>query len=379
VPERRIGHVVNTMGGGGVASVAYALLERLPRTDARTLYCLSRRCPDPAAQERQLTRLAAAGVRVRFADVRGAAAAAEQVAGWTAEDGLHLVHTHSTKPNRYVRAAVLRRGGPRVVAHFHNTYDDKWADPEVLRAERELAGRTDRLLACSGAVRDHLVERLGVAPLHVQVVRNGVELDRYRGGDGARLRAELGLGPRTPLVGTVGRVSRQKAPEDLVRAARLVLDAVPDAVVVHVGAVDDEPVAAQASALAAQLGLGDRLRFLGHRPDLADVYAALDVFLLPSRWEGFGLVLVEAMAAGTPVVATQVGGVPEVVGEAAVLEPPGRPDLMAASVVRLLRSPQEAAALVRRGTVQAERLGWAEPAACLDRLYDELLQPVGCP
>ena len=378
MPELRAGHVLNTMGHGGVPRVAYELLERLPASVDRVLYCLSARTRDPAARDRLVERLGEHGVRVRFADATGARAAGEQVGRWIAEDGIDLVHTHSTKPNRYARAAVLRHADVRLVAHYHNTYDDKWADPQVLDDERRLARATDRLVACSDAVRDHLVHRLEVPREQVEVVPNGVQPDDFRG-DGRRLRAELGLAADVPLVGTVGRISRQKAPEDFLLAARRVLDREPRAVFLLVGETDDAALSAQVRSLAQDLQLGDRLRLLGHRTDVADVYDALDVFVLPSRWEGFGLVLVEAMASGTPVVATDVGGIPQVTGAlgpgegCALLVPPGRPDALAEAVCRVLAEPGTARAMVVRGRARALRFGWQDAADAVCRLYGSLL------
>ena len=382
MPDVRIGHVLNTMGHGGVPRVAYELLERLPSSVERVLYVLSARTHDRAARDLRLERLADHGVRVHFAGPGSAAEAGQQIGRWAAEDDLDLVHTHSTKPNRFARPAVLEHARARVVAHFHNTYDDKWADPAVLGLERALATSTDRLVACSDAVGDHVAERLDVPRAHVRVVPNGVAVDDFRG-DRRTLRAELGLADDVPLVGTVGRISRQKAPEDFLRAARTVLDARPDAVFVLVGETDDAELSTRLRALAAQLRFGDRVRWLGHRQDVADVYAALDVFVLPSHWEGFGLVLLEAMAAGTPIVATAVGGVPEVVGArsaegvSALLVPPGRPDALAEGITQLLHDRAAAAQLSARGRARARTYGWQESADAVQRLYAELLAPVG--
>lgn len=376
----RVAHVLGTMGRGGVPEVAYQLLERLPDTE-RWLYCLTDRCADPDARDRRLARLRAAGVRARLvpADPTGGTAeAAAQVAAWAQADRVDIVHTHSTRPNRTARPAALRHG-LRVVSHYHNQYDDKWTTARDLAREGALAQASAGLVACSIAVRDHLVDRLELDPAAVTVVPNGVDLGRVRGGDPCRLRAELGLAAGTPLVGSVGRLCRQKATADVLRAARILAERHPDAVVVLAGAADDPALEAELRRLAAELGLGDRLRLLGYREDVADLYAALDVVVLASHWEGFGLVLVEAMAAGTPVVATAVGGIPEVVGvgrpggPAARLVPPADPAALAHAVAGLLEDRAAARVLTTRGTERAGAFSWDAAAAGVRSLYDDLL------
>jgi glycosyltransferase involved in cell wall biosynthesis len=121
------------------------------------------------------------------------------------------------------------------------------------------------------------------------------------------------------------------------------------------------------------LGLDSRVRFAGFCDDLADVYAALDVFVLTSRWEGLPLVLAEAMAAAVPVVATTVGSIPEVVGGAGLLVPVGDAARVASAVCELLSHPDRARQMAGRGRAQAARMGWVAPAADLADHYAELL------
>ena len=373
--EVRIAHVLNTMGPGGVPAVALELLSRLPDRYTRQIYCLARRTDQPQMRELQAARFAAAGLEVRFPRSNDKSSIVDELAGWLGADGINLVHTHSTKPNRFGRLAALQAGDLRVVAHYHNHYADKWADPAALAMEQELAVESDALVACSVSVRDHLCAQLNLPQDRVTVIPNGVAAERFRGGDGARLRAELGVPAAAAVVGTVGRISTQKAQDDFLRAAALIRDQRPDTVFLIVGGSDDPELSRRLHTLTADLGLADQVRFTGYRSDLADVYAALDVFVLSSHWEGFGLVLVEAMAAGRPVVTTDVGPVAEVVGRegAAVLVPPGASHRLAAEVLALLQDPERAAQVGRLGEVRARQWTWDAAAAALDELYDGLL------
>jgi L-malate glycosyltransferase len=163
----------------------------------------------------------------------------------------------------------------------------------------------------------------------------------------ARARSTLGLDPAAPIAGVVAQITPWKGQDTAVRAMAHVRERHPDAELILAGGTtftdqatrfDNRAYLARLGRLVAQLGLQDRVRFLGPREDVPTVLAALDVLLMPSWEEPFGLVMVEAMAVGTPVVATSVGGPPEVIadGVSGRLAPPDRPDLWAAAITDLL-------------------------------------------
>jgi glycosyltransferase involved in cell wall biosynthesis len=187
-----------------------------------------------------------------------------------------------------------------------------------------------------------------------QVVLQGIEVERVRAQRAERgaVRAELRLEPDALVVGTVANLRAQKAYPDLLKAALEVVERLPE---VRFLAVGQGPLEGEIHALHARLGLGDRLLLLGHRPDAVRVMAACDVFVLASLYEGLGVAVMEALALGLPVVATAVGGVPEVVehGREGLLVPPGRPRELAAALVMLLtdagRRQRMADAAARRG------------------------------
>lgn len=373
-----VAHVINTIGLGGVPEAAYHLLRVLPaQRYARRLYVLSRPTTEAPAREERLRRFEALGVPVTLArhEARSPAGLGE-LCGWLRAERVALLHTHSFKPNLYGRmaGALVRHTGLRTVAHYHNQYDDKWACADTLALERELARASDRLVACSRAVAVHVAERVGVAGADIDVVPNGVQAPHFAGGDAARARAAFGLPAGVPVVGVVGRLSEQKGQEDFLHAARAIRRAWPEARFVLAGSADDAGLRARLEALAAHEALAGAVHFLGHVGDMAALYAALDVLAAPSRWEGFGLMLVEAMAAGLPIVATRVGAIPEVAGErAAVLVPPRDADALAAAVVALLADPARRQAMAEAGRSQAARFSWAHAGERLDALYDGLL------
>jgi glycosyltransferase involved in cell wall biosynthesis len=263
-----------------------------------------------------------------------------------------IVHAHSPVAAvgaRIVARSLPRRRRPRVVVTDHNLWDSyvtatRWADALT-------GGLDDARLTVSEAVRTSLPRRVH---RRAQTVLQGIEVEKVRAqrAERADVRAELGLEPGTLVVGTVANLRPAKAYPELLAAAREVLGRLPGVRFLMVG---HGPLESEIAALHARLGLGDRVLLLGHRPDAVRVMAACDVFVLASLYEGLPVALMEALALGLPVVATTVGGIPELVehGREGLLVPPGRPRELAAALVTVLsdteRREQMAEAAARRG------------------------------
>lgn len=262
----------------------------------------------------------------------------------------HVVHTHMAKAGALGRLAARLAGVPVVVHTYHghvfHGYFGPWKTRAVIAAERALARLTSVVVAIGEGQRDELA-RYGIAARErIAVVPLGLELAPFLDAEHRRgaLRRELGLPPEAELVGIVARLVPIKAHEDFLAAAPLVLAERPQARFLVVG---DGQRRAELAALADHLGLGDRVRFLGWRQDLVPLYADLDVVVLCSLNEGSPVALIEALAAARPVVATAVGGVPEVVldGQTGCLVPPRDPAALARSIGALLADRAAAARL----------------------------------
>jgi L-malate glycosyltransferase len=269
-----------------------------------------------------------------------------------ARDPVDIVHAHN--PVMAVGAKVVarslpRRLRPRVVVTDHNVWHSY--RPMSRFADGLTSPFDAARLTVSEAVRASLP---GPIKRHARVVLQGIEVDDVRAqrAERAAVRAELGLGHDTLVVGTVANLRAQKAYPDLFAAALGVVEQLPH---VRFVAVGQGPLEAEIRALHARSGLGDRLLLLGYRPDAVRVMAACDVFVLASHYEGLGVAIMEALALGLPVVATAVGGVPEVVdhGREGLLVPPHLPQELAAALVSVLtddeRRQRMAEAAARRG------------------------------
>lgn len=281
-----------------------------------------------------------------------------------------IVHTHLAKAGALGRVAAQRSGVPVVVHTFHGhvlqEYFSALKNRAFVEAERRLAARTDALIAVAPWVRDELLA-MGIGKeRNWHVVPVGVDLAPLLTirPDPTDARAKLGLPLDGPIVGCVGRLVAIKDHETFFQAAVRVADAVPDATFVLAGDGElREGLQAKATAM-----LGDRVRFLGWVDDLPTLYGAFDVVALTSRLEGTPVSLIEASAAGKPVVATNVGGVGDVVrdGNTGLLVPPRDPVAVAANVLTLLQDPEGARRMGEEGA------RWVEGRFSDHRLADDL-------
>jgi len=275
-----------------------------------------------------------------------------------------VVHTHCRNADLHGGLAARATGTPHV-AHLRGLLvdgDGAVANGWVDRLHRTLLRRSAcRVVAISEAVRRRALALLGGSPEHIVTVRNGVDGMRFRAPRraAAAVRAELAIPDGAPLllaIGTLGRCKGQDVAIDALArmASRSDRRGAPHLVLVGEGA-DRGALEAQ----AARLGVADRVRFAGARTrdEIVDLLHAADLFVHAARWEGFGRVVAEAMAAGRPVVATRVGGLPEVVtdGATGVLIEPERPDALARAAEELLADRPRAQRLGRAAADFAAR------------------------
>ncbi len=233
---------------------------------------------------------------------------------------------------------------------------------------RLLSRVVGRYIAVSQAVADELIGRFRWPAEKVSVVYNAVELDRYGGQGSPALRKELGADGRL-LVLTSARLDEQKGHRVLLRAAT----EVPGASFAFAG---EGPERTELEALAHELGVADRVRFLGHRTDIAELLAACDVFVLPSLYEGSSLAVLEAMAARRPVLSSAIGGTDELIedGRDGLLVPPGDAEALAAAMRRLLGDAELREGIATRGREKVERRFSPQAlAGGVESAYGELL------
>lgn len=294
-----------------------------------------------------------------------------------------ILHTHTAKAGGAGRLAAATAGasGPGAVVHSYHGHVLRGyfgpAQEQVFRlVERGLAYRTSALIAVSDAVRDDLVSFGVAAPERFTVVPYGFDLaSRVRADSGARARRrrELGVGEHTFVVGWAGRFAPVKRPLDLIRVTHELARRDVDVVLAAVG---DGPQRQDAEALARELGVDTRCRFLGYRREMNEWYAAFDAFLLTSANEGAPVVAIESLAAGRPVVATRAGGTGTVVveGRSGYLAEIGDVGALADALERLARDPSLRGELGRFGAADTrERYATSTMVGRVEDVYRRAL------
>lgn len=281
---------------------------------------------------------------------------------------IDVLHSHEFAMNVYGGVAALLARIPSVATLHGRSYATEAR--RRLLAYRALRGAGMRMVAVSHDLAGFLAPRLGMPLPALQVVYNGIPLssapspaarDRAR----AAVRAELGAGPAAALVLAVGNLYPVKDHATLLRAVALR----PGLQLAIAGRGAEE---ARLRALASRLGIADRVHLLGLRDDVSRLLGAADVFVQSSLSEGLPLAVLEAMAAGLPVVATRVGGLAEAVvpGETGTLVPPGEPEPLAAALGALLEAPELRAAFGAAGRRRAEaRFSVSAMASAYRALY----------
>jgi glycosyltransferase involved in cell wall biosynthesis len=288
--------------------------------------------------------------------------------------GIDILHTHHLAPLLHAFLARRPAGRWRWVHSEQIRPDVDIGYPRwLVRVGRWLLSGPDIVTGASDAVGAYFRE-VGVGPERVRVIYNGVDVDRFsQHHDGAAKRRELDLPADAWVIGLVAWLRPQKNHEALLRAFARLRPAAPDAWLVLVGDGERRP---GLEALADTLAIRDRVRFLGGRLDVPELYPVFDVCCLPSHYEGMPLTVLEAMSAGKPIVATRVIGIQEVItdGETGLLVPPDDPTALAQALLRLRRDAALGRTLAKAGCDYVHAHGRLE--VMVDRytaLYDEVL------
>jgi L-malate glycosyltransferase len=299
-----------------------------------------------------------------------------RIAGRTGAD---IVHANSSRAG--LCAVLARRlGAPPTIVHIRDCLP---AGP-VSAVTRALITRGAAMVIANSGYTAESFDNRGDG--RILAIHNPVDVDRYSAGrvDRDRTRADLGLKPDEPVLGVIGQLTPWKGQDTAVRALATVRVAEPKAKLLVVGEArfvsdatrfDNMAYVQSLEELTDQLQLRDAVRFLGHRDDVPDLLAAFDVALLPSWEEPFGRVIVEAMAAGTPVIATAVGGPPEIIedGLNGLLVPPREPELWADAVTSVIEDQDLRRRMVDEGERTAGRFATQRHVEQVVEVYRQVL------
>jgi glycosyltransferase involved in cell wall biosynthesis len=289
-----------------------------------------------------------------------------------------IVHTHSSKAGILGRLAAKIAGVPYIVhtPHGHVFYGHFGilASKIFLWVERIFSKFTDRMVALSNGEKNDYVKLTVCPPEKLFKIHSGVDLKQFMQPNGNRVekRRSLGLDQNGAVIGFVGWLLPIKGPAYLLKAMAHIWPDHPTASLVMVGKGElDVDLRAQ----ALRMNANGKVKFLGWREDIDEIMPVFDLLVLPSLNEGMGRVLVEAMAAGKPVVASEVGGIPDLVkhGETGYLVRPADEKALANGIKKLLNDPERAGQMGQRGKEYCRQFSLEAMIEKLDDLYSELI------
>jgi len=285
-----------------------------------------------------------------------------------------IVHTHLYEAGIWGRLVGKLAGVPVILTTEVGM--TLWKKRHHLLLERFVNRFTDKMIAVSEDIRQRRIHDEGISPEKIIMIPAAVDIERFsRMISREQVRTELQIDTSFPVIGTVARLVAAKRLDCLLEAARVVCEAVPQARFLIIG---DGPLREELEGQAMQLGLApEHVRFLGNRQDVTDFLSALDIFVLSSEREGLPVSLLEAMAASRPVVATRVGGIPQVIqdGHNGLLVPPHDPAGLAKAIITLTEDSTLRESVAREGyrTVEA-RFSTDVVGQQIIALYDGLLE-----
>ncbi len=283
------------------------------------------------------------------------------------EDKIDIVHTHGVRANLVGRLAAKISGVETVITTVHSMLAQDYpnifsrlANMFIERASRNL---TSHFIAVSGGLQKALIKQ-GIPEKKITVVYNGLDpqLFKRKGPSGNEWRNKAGIPAGIPLVAIVGRLHPVKGHRYFLKAASEILKEKQD---IHFLVVGSGPERESLEELTNSLGITDHVTFTGFISNVSDLIPELNLLVVPSLWEGFGLTALEAMAFGVPVVATSVGGLPEIVehGTTGLLVPPADEASLAKNILWMLEHPQEAKEMASAAKAVVEEKFTAETMA----------------
>lgn len=295
--------------------------------------------------------------------------------GLVQAEKIDIVHAAGMKGILLGRAAGHFRGR-KVVIHLHDT---SVPGPLFRMLHRAMAGWTDRCLVVSEAVGKLARGRFGIRADRVTVLYNGMDPDRFRNvapDARERIRKEFGLPENAPVLAVIGRLSREKGQAFFLPSLPELMKTHPEVRLLIVG---EGPTRAECEGIAARSGAMHAVRFTGQRSDIPDILAAVDVLVIPSLMEGLSFCALEAMAAGRPVAAFRVGGIPELIvhERTGVLAPERDRPALVAEIRRLLDDRERRSSVVAGAGEFVSRFSIQAHVGKLIAVYEEVLASAG--
>ncbi|MBI5071375.1 glycosyltransferase [Candidatus Falkowbacteria bacterium] len=354
----KIIHIITGLPFGGAETMLFDLARRLSADNFEVKVATAVR-GGPLVQD-----FKEAGIEVRIFEKRGKIGLGLIFKLWRflRREKPDIVHTHLFGGDTWGRIAAVLARVPIIISTEHNTnLDEGWAKRKL---KKFLSHFTKKIVAVSEAVKNYSVVYDKIRAKKIVVVQNGIDLEKFISS------SEKDFGD-PPIIGVVGRLEEQKGYKYLFEALNLI-KTIPWILWV----VGDGSKKSELERLAKDLNLRERIIFLGARRNIAEILNQIDIFVLPSLWEGLGIAVLEAAAAGKPIVASRVGGIPEIIEEdrTGILVEPKNVKSLADGLEHILLGSAEAKEMGARARAMAEeKFGVEKMVGSYENLYKELV------
>ncbi len=283
------------------------------------------------------------------------------------KNSIKIVHLHSPHAHALGLLAAKSGGNCKVVLSRRVDFPIKKNLPSRLKYSK-----VDGVIAISERVKRVLLAD-GLSEEKIDVVYSGIDMDRFQDTKGDYLISELALNRNSLRIGNIAALAWHKDHKTLIAAARVVIDEFPQAVFLIAG---EGPLREELEILVKKLDLQEKVKLLGFRQDIPEILSIFDIFVLSSSWEGLGTSLLDAFASRVPVIATNVGGIPEIVrdGVNGILVPPGDPKALSRAIISLLKNKDLAGRIAKEGFHLAkEKFSVERMARDTKKIYDRLV------
>lgn len=357
-------HIVEELKIGGLERIIFEIATKLNKDEYNVnVWCITR-------GGRIAKELLAAGINVRILGIDSYYNPLNilRLARYFKRLNPDIVHSHTYFSNTIGRIAGKLAQVSVIITHVHNTYHNYSKRNHLI--ERVLSVNTDKIICCSKAVRNYVLKTEKIEARKTIVINNGIDLRLFHEqGSGSTLRKSLKMGDNVPVVITVASLTEKKGHRYLLKALKIIKGKCNSLKALIVG---DGPLRHELRNIAGEYGLQDSVIFTGQREDIRELLEISDLFVLPSLQEGLPLAVIEAMSTGLPVIATAVGGVPDVIddGKTGILVPFGNLEALSNAVLTLLADPKKKERIGRCGQRAAiDNFGSEKMVAEVDKLY----------
>ncbi len=359
----RVMRIISDLPVGGVENRLLALLPKLQNIYDVRICCI--RAPGALADDFER---AGIPVIVKYFKSRLHPFSLYQLAAYMRQEHIDIVHTHMYRPNVSGVIAARLAGVPVVISQVHNV--EHWDNKRQLRMDSRLSGWRDRVVAVSEAVRQDYIKQTGTAPEKCVVLYNGIDISLFdKNKPAVDERERWGIGRQDKVVGIIARLVPQKDHLTFIQAAQHICRVIPQVKFLIVGEEEGRGgVLEKLNITIAELGLTRQVIFTGTRKNIAELLGIMDVSVLSSIREGFSNVVLESMAAGVPMVVTDVGGNAEAIldGVTGFVVPPRSPQALAQAIINILQDDTLAASMCRASRERAKLFS-------LDAMYENTI------